>query len=273
MKLEDAMRKEYSVSKLLWLLVIVIDIAAVVLSLRAIWVMPSAVTTFAWLIAAPLVCALLRKFAGDHYGRAEERRRALVRVDGWGQSLDPAESLLLSSETTGTPSWDPSPIASYYSSPRAAGDARVAHIVEQAAFFTARHARAAAAVCWLVVLAGVGIAVTVMWFATRTGGLDARNAGDAAAALLAFAAAGDFIVLALSYSELAATARATVGACGRLLRSTPVKSPELAAVVGTYDAVLAKSPPIPGVIYRLHRQRLEAEWHEFEVQPAGGSTR
>jgi len=271
MNLQEAIKQEFSAAKLGWVMIVALQVAGLAVALLALLFPRSmALVAVAAGVALPLACAGLKKYAGDRYSKGEANRRLLLLIDGWDRTFSPSESLMLAADTTALPSWDPPPAGGYYTSPRVPGAARAAHLVEESAFYSVKHATTAATLCWAAVLSGAIVGVTLLWLAAN--GLfspAAPQIAQAAGALLAFGATSELAQMALAYGELSAAARRTVEACGPLARQATPDPVEVAYVIGAYDCALAKCPPIPGIIYRHQRGALRSAWqaHGARIAP------
>ncbi|MCA9647266.1 MAG: hypothetical protein KC492_41540, partial [Myxococcales bacterium] len=163
----------------------------------------------------------------------------------------------------------PPPIGEYFDSPHPTGARRTAHIVEQAAFFTVRHASTMATVCLMLTALCFGIGVALLWLVANGQASPSAEPAftQAAGALLAFVPTSEFLSLWSGYTRLRSVARRAVEHCGALARQESPDDEHVAFVVGSYDAGLAQGPPVPGLIYRLERDRLERAWAQHEAGP------
>lgn len=218
---------------------------------------------------SPIASTLLKHWAAQYQSRGDELRRGLVFADGLGRSIDAETVLLGVAEGTGVVSWDPPPSGSYFNSRMSAGTGRIVHIVQQSAFFTTRHADAAAQLCLLAAAAGTCLGIALLWLFVH-GALPMTSAAVAntASALLAFGVGGEFLAVALSFCRLRDAAREIVRACGALLRTSPIDASHLSSVTGAYESAIGQAPPIPGFLYRLQRPRLEEAWRRVELEPS-----
>jgi hypothetical protein len=262
-KLSNVMKDEFSVSKLSWAAVLVLQVAAIVVAIVAIrepaWALP-ALTSGA---LVPIACAALKRRGGISYDRGEKLRRLIVRSEGLGEAPSPVELAVAAAEMPGLASLDPEPLGSYYASAKAPGPQRLAHIVAESAMFTARLARTSQAICLLAV--GVGLLVGVIrlfiFVAAPSGApIDAERTAQAASMVLAFGFTTEFAGLMFGYSDLADGARRALDSCGRLAEKVDVRLDEVVAAVTDYDLALAKGPPLSGIVYRLQRRFLDRAW-------------
>lgn len=270
-KLAEAMRREFSATKLAWVFVLVAQAGALAIVLAEVFASVNVVLAVVAAVAVPIVTVAVRGVAKDHANAGEQFRRALVRSDGWGRPV-PATLLLRSiAEGTSLPSWDPPPIGTYYSSPYPPGPRRVAHIVQQSSFFTLSHARTAARACAVVLLMGFVFGAALLWSAAHQAlPSGSPHLAQAASAILSFSVVSEFLGLFLAYRGLAASAQTTLERTGQLTLDSEPNAADVAFAVAGYDCTLAASPPIPGVIYRFERGRLEREWEALQVSASSG---
>jgi hypothetical protein len=208
------MRKEFASAKLCWCIVVLLQLAALVVSIIALCAGDRAALLLASVgLLSPALTAWLRARAGTYHGRGEEVRRALLQRDGWGRKIDLSLVLVRVAMATKLPGWDSPPLGSYYNSTRPPGAKRVVQHLQQSAFFTTRHAETMCWVCGVVaVLVGFGGAA-VIWISAN--GLQPfAHATDIGAALVAFAVGGDVLTVALSFQLYNLTRRAN-GDCVR----------------------------------------------------------
>jgi hypothetical protein len=267
MTLVDAMRREFSAAKLAWALVTLAQLVGMAVAVIGFFDALGPVAAAGAGLAVPVVTAVARAHGTMRHSRGEELRRALVRSDGWGKQVDSHALLLCVADGSRVASWDSPPIGSYFSSPYRPGPRRAAHIVEQSAFFTVRHAATLTVICGTVVVAGFGMGVALLWLlAHGLFAVDLKPAiAQAAGALLAFSASSEFLGVGIAFARLRSTARRTLEECSTLARQARPDKEQVAFVIGSYDVGLAQSPPIPGILYRVERRRLEEAWQEHEA--------
>ena len=263
MKLSVAMKDEFSVSKLCWAAVLVLQAGAIAVAILAI---SKAALTLPALISGalvPIVCTALKRRGGASYDRGEKLRRLIVRSEGLGQAPSPVELAAAAADAPGFGSLDPEPLGSYYASTKPPGPQRLAHIVAESAMFTSRLARTSERLCFLAVGLGltVGLLRLFMFVAHPAGTpIDAERAAQAASMVLAFGFTTEFAGLMLGYTDLAEGARGTLDACGRLAEAADVQLDVVMAAVADYDLALAKGPPLSGIVYRFQRDFLDRAW-------------
>ncbi|WP_437665501.1 hypothetical protein [Sorangium sp. So ce1182] len=266
----EAQRREFSAAKLAWLLLLLLQLAALALALLGFrYEKQLALTTVLAGVFIPVTSVVLKKYAGDRYSKGESIRRLLAYNNGWGKAFEPSEQLLLSAETTSLPSWDPRPIDTYYNSKKLVGAARVAHITQQSASYTLRFASATMMLAAIPIVAAVTAGSVLLILAIQ--GLDAAG-GKAqitqfAGTLLAFSVSSEFLQLVFAYSELVSACKNAVTECGKLAKEGRPNVQSVYLAVGAYDCALAKAPPIPGLIYRLRRERAEQDWYTHGDHP------
>src|SRR6187402_587340 len=120
------MRKEFASAKLCWGGVMLVQIAALAVSVVALFAGARAALPLAGVgLLSPALTAWLRARAGTYHGRGEEVRRALLLSDGWGRKVDLSLVLVRVAMATKLPGWDTPPLGSYYNSTRPPGAKRV----------------------------------------------------------------------------------------------------------------------------------------------------
>ncbi|WP_437940613.1 hypothetical protein [Sorangium sp. So ce341] len=270
----EAQRREFSAAKLAWLLLLLLQLAALVLALLGVrYEKQLALETVFAGVFVPVLSVVLKKYAGDRYSKGEGLRRILAYNNGWGKSIEPSEQLLLSADTTSIPSWDPSPTDTYYNSKKPVGAARVAHIAQQSAFYTLRFAGVTMMLAAIFIVAAVVAGSVLLILAIQ--GLDAAEGRSQitqfAGTLLAFSVSSEFLQLAFAYNELVSACTATVTECGKLAKQGRPSIQSVYLAVGAYDCALAKAPPIPGLVYRLRREKVERDWYTHGDPPSNAA--
>lgn len=277
MEIADAMRKEFSTAKRCWAGIIFLQ---ALLLLGAIYAIFSASGTLLLVIGLgslliPVITFWLKEIAGFHYGLGERIRRLLVLQDGLGRMPSAKELLEVCSDCTSLPSLDPQPLGKYYDSPLPQGPQRLAHIIEESAFYTRKLAAVSALFCAGLTAIGIIFTFGLLWYelqtispATATIALS-RNIGTSEqfakllSVLLVFFAAGTFATLWRSYKSLSESARRAFEKCDLWRQDANAELLGVFTTVETYDCALAKGPPISRVIYWLYRKRLHQAWTEF----------
>jgi hypothetical protein len=257
------MRREFAAAKLCWAGVLLLQVAALVVAVVA----ATMNNRLALVIAGsglflPMFTAIVRSRASAYQERGEQIRKALLLADGWGRRVDLGLVLVRFAQATLLPGWDTPPIGTYFNSKKPPGPQRVIHILQQSAFFTARHAGTAFWLATLVALATGSVGGGMIWVAAQ-GATPFAHATDVGAALLAFAAGGEFLSIGLAYHRLSTVAGCTVSCCETLARSENPEPADLALALSAYDCAVAQAPPIPSSLYLLERVRLERAWAAY----------
>jgi hypothetical protein len=266
MKLSEAMKRQFSVAKLSWAAILVLQMLAFGLAVVAVnctaWTLPALVCG----ALVPISCTVLKRCAGTAYDRGEALRRLIVVGDGLGRPPSAVDLAAAATEVPGFRSLDPDPLGSYYASTKAPGPTRLADIVAESAMFTSRLARTSHTVCFLAVALGLvlGVARLIVFVARPLGTpIDAERAAQAASMVLAFGFTTEFAGLMLAYSDLATAARRSLDTCGRLAEKADAQLDDVMAAVGDYDLALSKAPPLSGIVYRLQRTFLDGAWRKI----------
>lgn len=275
MNLGDLKRRAYSRAKKLSVASIIIQCLLFVGALIASF----GAGPTAWLLGlvafvAPIVNFVLKELSRFHYGIGERARRIQLLRDGLGREPSEAELLDLDDIATDAKSSEPEPIKSEFSSNLTVGPARLAHITQEAAYFTRSRARAASHL--FLALTGIGVLGTfaLLWLllvfpVAEIGGVpvSAQNWAKASATLLVFFATGSFAEMWRSFDGLARTAGATFDKCDGYRKGDPALL-DVVLAVSTYDTALGRAPAIPTFIYKRGREKLHASWTRL-MTPTG----
>lgn len=279
MNLGDLKRRAYSRSK---------DLSRASVGIQCLLLVGALGASFgggavAWLLGlvafvAPIINVVLKDRSRFHYGIGERARRIQLLQDGLGREPSAAELLDLDDVATNFKSSEPEPIKSEFSSNLPVGAARLAHITQEAAYYTRSAARDAANL--FLAFTGIGVLGTIvllllllMFPVTDIGGepVSAQNWAKASATLLVFFATGSFAEMWRSFDGLARTAGETFGKCEGY-RKGGAELLDVMLVVSTYDVALGRAPAIPTFIYKRGREKLHASWTKLMTPTAEAAT-
>lgn len=239
--------------------------------------------TMAWLLGlvafvAPIVNFVLKDRSRYHYGIGERARRIQLLQDGLGRAPSAAELLDLHDIAPDIKASEPPPIKSEFTSNLPVGAARLAHITQEAAYYTRSAARNAS--YFFLTVTGIGVLGTfvLLWLllmfpVADIGGepVTAQNWARASATLLVFFATGSFAEMWRSFDGLARTAGETFGKCEGY-RKGGAELLDVMLVVSTYDVALGRAPAIPTFIYKRGREKLHASWTKLMTPTAEAAT-
>lgn len=269
--------REYAAAKNAWRAILAIHVVSVAAAVFGA-LEPSAsmgVALGLWAFAGPLAMFLLRRWAGERYRVAERIRRLELLHEGLGRAPSRMDLAMLSVDAPTMPIIERAPLLPYFTSDAPEGCQRLLHIVQQSAFFTRRIAALSARYCWIGVGLGVVVTVALLLMAIRdpgqaagpdAAGFDGELLSQVAATLLAFFSAGVFAEFASSFGTLGRVANDTVVLCAQHLEQ-PTDDPwSYYPLLSDYDSALASAPPLPALVYAVHRTRIENAWREFGAE-------
>lgn len=256
------MRRQFSAAKSLWALHVALEVIRLALGLYLLAGGRRILVAGAASLVVPILSFFVRRFADESRGIAERMRRLVLFQDGTGRAPSRAELLELRADATWLPDLDPPPIGAYYASTLPAGPQRLAHLGEEAAFHTRGYAKTASFVSFFVAGCGVVAAVLFLWASLQAGSApaDAGMAARLAAAVLTFFAAGTFAQFGFAFASLSVVAHRTFDRLDKLSLSADVALADVLVAMIPYECALAKSPPIPSLVYRILRSRLDEAW-------------
>lgn len=279
MNLSDIKRRAYSQSKNLSVLGAIIQ--GVLLAVALVSSFASGpVLPYLGLVAflAPLLNFALKDRSRFHYGYGERARRAQLLDDGLGRKPSEVEMLDLADNAALLPALDPTPLESDFTSGLQKGATRLAHITQEAAYYSKSLATFAARMYFGLTIGGLFATVIGLWLlvqypVTQVGGetVTGQNWAKAAATLLVFFVAGSFAEKWRSFDSLAKTAASTLDRCDALRKATPSEL-DVVLAIASYDAALGRAPAIPTLIYRLNRDRLHTAWKKLMSTPPAASS-
>lgn len=272
MNLSDVKRREYSQAKSLGFISAVIQWALFIGSLYAIFKATGDLATVLGILAfvAPIVGFVLKQAAGRYYSSGERVRRLLYLQDGLGRQSSSADLLDVAESATSVPSLDPEPLDSEFTSELPSGPQRLAHIIQEAAFYTRSLARSTSRFYSALAVGGLAVTIVGLLLLVQHPTPALGRVADptktwvkAASMLLVFFATGTFAERAASFLSLSSSAKSVFDRCELLRKQPDVQESGVLLAMGTYDAALAKAQPLPGWVYRLRRERLHEAWKKF----------
>ncbi|MDP1823908.1 MAG: hypothetical protein Q8L48_11725 [Archangium sp.] len=214
----------------------------------------------------PVINFALKDRSRYHYGIGDRARRLQVLDDGLGRAPAEADMLDLADTETILPALDPVPLTSEFTSDLPPGPRRLAHITQEAAYYTRSRATFAARLYFALTIIGIfvtviGLLLLIQFPLPQVAGSDttAQNWARAAATLLVFFAAGSFAEKWRAFDSLAKAAASTFARCDTLRRTEPSEL-DVVLTVASYDTALGRAPAIPTTIYLVGRKRLHAAW-------------
>jgi hypothetical protein len=273
-ELDSRQRDEYGASKRAWSFTLLVHGAWLAVAIGSEVFNPSPVFLLVSSVGLPFTVWVLRDRADQHYRAAEALRRAHRLINAVGGSLSASERADLIVNAKSESGREPVPIGDYYASTRTEGLDRLAHLVQEEAFYTRDLAASAASTTWT----GVGVIVVavcvVMYGALQAaagGALTGEPLSRVANASLAVAGlglSGSLAELARGYSALAAAASRLYEKATAIADRGDAHLVELLPVLSAYDCALAGAAPIPTRVYLRHRDRLDAAWRAAHVPSA-----
>lgn len=279
MNLGDMKRRAYSQAKNLSLLSAIIQWVLLAAALFSAFASGQVLPYLGFVgFVAPFLNFALKDRSRFHYGHGERARRAQLLDDGLGRRPSDVEMLDLADNAALLPALDPTPLESEFTSGLPKGAPRLAHITQEAAYYSKSLATFAARMYFGLTLAGLFVTVIGLWFLVQYPVLQVRaltvtgqSWAKAAATLLVFFVAGSFAEKWRSFDSLAKTAASTLDRCDALRKATPSEL-DVVLAIASYDAALGRAPAIPTFIYRLNRDRLHNAWKKLmSATPAGSS--
>tara|TARA_R110002073_G_scaffold186392_1_gene344965 strand:+ start:1229 stop:2077 length:849 start_codon:yes stop_codon:yes gene_type:complete len=268
--LNQIMKAHYSASKGLWLLIALSQLGVFGLGVfSASHSEPPLLVLGGIALGAPVLLFVLRLGAGAYQAKAEEIRRLEFARKTVNHEPTNATLLQIRSDASKLPSFDPEPDGEYFGSDLPFGPQRMAHCAEERAFFTRAAARTLSFACAIAVLGGVIVAVFSSWFLFKTLAADGASStadlnltADLFGAFFVFFGVGSFSNLWGKYSSLAKTAGQVFHSCDQLRQQVDLDFSEVYLVVAAYDVAVAETPPLPGVLYRFQKKKLNALWRK-----------
>ena len=277
---EQRMRDEFGAAKRAWLLVV---------ALQGLWLLAVVVSEFVTPPASPFVLLLtaaalpvalsfFRQRADGHYRVAERRRRALRLNKGLGVVPSASQRAELAAASTAKRGDEPVPLGDYYSSERDLGPDRLAHLVQEETFYTRDLALRASALALAGVVVVMGAAILTMYGALHLVASDyvqgeaSGRLANACLAIVGLGVSGTLLDLRRSYAELADAASSAYEHVKVLADRGNCSLVELLPVLSSYDCALAASAPIPTIVYRINRARLDAAWRAAHLSQSGTSS-
>lgn len=264
--LRERMDEEFGAAKTCWAIALIAEVIATALTVLGIVKDAQGRIALALGVlglAVPILVFVLRLFSDSFQSHGEKIRLLLLLQDGLGRQPSAVELLSIGADSAGVPAIPSEPLRSYYDSKLPPGPHRLAHISEEAAYYTRAIAGTTARICAAVAIVGIVGAFLLVWVALQSGAQESLRLDVAkiASTVVVFFAAGQFASMWWNYAGLARAAHCAFKACDSLRdTSKSLDAIALYAALGPYDAALAKAPPLPLFIYRLRRATLDRNW-------------
>jgi len=271
---QGLMHREYSAAKHFWMAYLLMQLGSLLLSLYSIFCAAGIklIISGAASIFLPIAAFFIKQSADCHYGFGERLRKLVLLHDGLGRAPSQVEILEAQADAISLLYLDSSPVEAYYSSPLPPGPQRLAHIVEESAYYTWTLALRASRICSGLVVVGFCAAFTLLWFAVQANRLpgtyataslwlsNGEQVARVASTIFIFFLIGTFETLSKSFRSLSEAAQATFRKCDTLRRQSTLTDLDVFLAITPYDCALAKAPPIPGVVHWFLKKRLHAAW-------------
>lgn len=211
-----------------------------------------------------LLVLLLREVGGAYYGAGERLRKLYLLQQGIGLEPESNDVLEALGEASSPCTSEPESIGSYYSSDLQKGYERLLENVRESAFWTRGQAKMAMYVHYFVfglgILSSLVLALLFLPQPTIASVPATVNYSKLFSTLLLFFVSGSTLGTARAFQSLSTAATNVMRLAVSLLKTSPVDPIGLYRVLSTYDAALAKSPPLPGYTYRFLQKKLNASW-------------
>lgn len=282
-------QKAWTKSKLWWIGIVVIQVAAAAFASWCAWARPEHGLVA---VALPILGALLpavtfvaRAQATAAYARGEAWRRVFLLSDSLDYEPDASEyaALLIDADASG-PNFQRQPQGDYYASKLPPGYPRLQENLAESTFYTTRLARVMARACTAIMIVALALLACAV-IGVLAAPLAAVARPDTAAApwlaqvgpriasvvsvALTFFVAGQLVELASAYSTLATSTRRVMD---RALDARVASPGAVLSLLGGYEGALAAAAlPIPDLLARMQSNALNAEWAAIRARMAANS--
>lgn len=267
---EELLRREFSAAKLGWSLILLLQLTGLGLAVAASIGGASWSLLLGWLgLLTPLAVSGLRQWAQKRQVRGDSLRRSMLLQRSWDRPIARDSLLVGLADRTSVPSWDPAPLGSYYASGAKAGPRRFVNNLAESTFFTLRQAKVATRLCFFVsgVIGLFGLSLLWLLASGWQPPYQGSQLTQIPSALIAFAVGNEFLGAAFAYQSLHEVSKATLRDCAAISgKVTPPTPTELLLLLAAYDCSLAQSPPLPGILYRIQRRKLDRDWKAYGAQ-------
>lgn len=270
MNLIQAMQTEYSRCKcLLYCWALPISIGLFIAAVAGCFEVPPVVTSLLAMVVfvGQVSVFVLREFAADHQGLAEDIRRMATLQDGLALQPSPFTLARLQEKIGDCKHNEPPFLGPYYDSQEPAGPRRLLENTAECAFFTGgnarRMAKLLAGICIGGFLAALLALVATILFSGSAPVM--QVAAKAALVVMAVFSLDNYANAALAFYSLAKNADGVLTACEHALEgSSTAKAANTAALAlfADYNCAVVKAPPIPAWIYKRYQDRMNAAWKQ-----------
>jgi len=219
-----------------------------------------------------LLLFLSRWRSMTHQCLAEELRRTAMLKDGLGICPSRMYEAKIASRVGDVTKYS-AHTAGYYTSKLPEGPFRLAEITAESAFYSEGIARASG---WtLVAVAASGAVIVVYSFLALVMASPPSTTLDLASKIavlaVAFWATDDWIVMAIRLLVCASGCDRVLDLCSELLETEgAVTERDACIVLMEYHAAVAEAGPLPSVVYKIMRKRLDKAWALFASDWSAG---
>jgi hypothetical protein len=274
MNLVAGMRAEYCrAERLLWVSVLIK--AAIYVATLTMAVSSDPTTATVVLIAACTgqACLYLFRFRMQQYLSLGERLRRLAMLqDGVGREVSPLESAVLQEKIWNAPKKPlPDP---YYTSQFPQGPKRLIDLTAECAFFSGSIGKAAGRLFKAVSIVASSILVLSLILVVSLGVQRSELEITAKVVLLGitFWMTEDLLEMSFKYASLGDACERILHECSRLLEQSRPSTEDAYVLLHEYDAAVAGTPPLPGLIYRRRNSHLSEIWRGTRPSATAGGT-
>lgn len=204
----------------------------------------------------------------EHQRLAEELRRRAMLKDGLGVCPPVMYEAKVASRVGNVEKFD-ARTAGYYTSESPQGPFRLAEITAESAFYS--HGVAWTSGWILVTISAVAVTVVVFSFIalvmTNPPGTTLDLASKIAVLAVAFWATDDWIMMAIRLFVCAQDCDRVLDRCSDLLEiREDATERDVCITLMEYHAAVSDAGPLPSVVYKMRRKRLDEAWRLFRCQ-------
>lgn len=270
MNLIDAMRSEFGKNKKWHNQALALNAVLVILSILLIFKIkgPWAVILSGCVLIMPILVFVFKEKSLSHQENAENIRRSLMIWDGLEIKPSHLELAQVKAGLGILDKSEPAFIGPYYDSVLSKGAHRLADIITESAFFT-KNLSGSLATILLIISATIFVlsffTLYLLIFSNLSREIDELIAKSIAVLMIYFVS-GDTASLWRRYSCLFSSCGQIERKSDALRRSERITVEEVMKVMDDYNCAVIQTPPIPGIIYELNKNRLNEAWKNEKIE-------
>lgn len=254
----------YSKSVFWWRISIAVAMLAPVCSILIEFTHVKILTALAtlFIVLSPAIITWTREIAYAYYEKGEKCRRIILYRDGLG--VEPSTMTLCNIYNSERKTINIVDEVPYFATQQSSSPLKLVDMISESSFFTKSHANTFSKILLIILIIISAITILVAYFGF-SGYIPNETLKTLTTAIFFFVSmfiVNDFILLRKKFCDLAKNAESIFTEAELLRKTHDVQQIDALRLAEDYNILLASTPPIPPLIHRMHRDRLNDAYHE-----------